>query len=372
MNVPFLELKPAYDELRTELDAAYRRVMDSGRYLFGPELESFEAEYAGYCGTAHCIGVANGLEALQLGLMAAGLGPNDEVLVPSNTYIATWLAISSVGARPVPVEPDEKTFNLDPGRLAEKITPRTKAILPVHLYGQCAEMDAINAVAQKHNLFVLEDAAQSQGAKYRSRTAGSLGHAAAHSFYPGKNLGALADGGALTTNDAVLAEKLRHLRNYGAKIKYHHEVRGLNSRLGELQAAFLRVKLPHLDAWNARRAALATRYLAQLQGAGGLILPHVPAWAGPVWHLFIVRSPQRDALQQHLAAQGVGTQIHYPIPPHLSGAYRDAGWQRGDFPLAEKLADEVLSLPIGPHFSAEQIDHVCSAVRKFMGGVGSW
>jgi dTDP-3-amino-3,4,6-trideoxy-alpha-D-glucose transaminase len=365
MNVPFLELKPAYDELRTECDAAYRRVMDSGWYLFGRELEAFEADYAGYCGTAHCIGVANGLEALQLALMAAGLGPGDEVLVPSNTYIATWLAISSVGARPVPVEPDEKTFNLDPSRLAEKITPCTKAILPVHLYGQCADMDAINAIAQKHGLFVLEDAAQAQGPKYRGRTAGSLGHAAAHSFYPGKNLGAFADGGALTTNDAAFAEKLRSLRNYGSKVKYHHEVRGLNSRLSELQAAFLRAKLPHLDAWNARRTALATRYLAQLGNVAGLTLPHVPAWTGPNWHLFVVRAPRRDALQQHLAAHGIGTLIHYPIPPHLSAAYRDAGWQRGDFPLAEKLAREVLSLPIGPHLTADQIDYVCAAVQAF-------
>ncbi|HTQ30682.1 MAG TPA: DegT/DnrJ/EryC1/StrS family aminotransferase [Opitutaceae bacterium] len=367
MNVPFLELKPAYDELRTECDAAYHRVMDSGWYLFGRELAAFESEYARYCGVAHCIGVANGLEALQLALMAAAIGPGDEVLVPSNTYIATWLAVSHVGATPVPVEPDEQTCNLDPARLADKITPRTRAILPVHLYGHCADMDAINELAREKNLFVLEDAAQSHGAKCRGRISGSLGRAAAHSFYPSKNLGAFADGGAVTTNDGALAEKLLHLRNYGSKVRYHHESRGLNSRLSELQAAFLRAKLSRLDAWNMRREALARRYLAQLKGVKALVLPRVAGWAEPVWHLFVVRTDQREALRQHLADHGVGTQIHYPIPPHLSAAYRDAGWTRGDFPIAEKLAGEILSLPLGPHLSDAQVDYVCATVRSYFG-----
>ena len=368
MKVPILDLKPAADELRPALDAAYRRVMDSGWLLLGHELESFEAEYAASVGVAHCIGVANGLEALQLVLMARGVGPGDEVIVPSHGYIATWLAVTHVGARPVPCEPDPLTYNLDPARLAALITPRTKVILPIHLYGQTAEMPAINALAAHHGLVVLEDAAQSHGARCHGRASGALGHAAGISFYPSKNLGALADAGAVTTDDATLADQLRHLRNYGSKVRYHHEVLGLNSRLSELQAAFLRAKLPHLAAWNARRTPLAARYLAQLAplaAAGHLTLPHVPAWADPVWHLFVIRTARRDALQAHLAAHGVGTGIHYPIPPHLSPAYRGAGWQRGDFPLAEKFADEVLSLPIGPHHTAAQIDFVCATVRDF-------
>jgi len=371
MKVPILDLKPAYDELRTELDAAYHRVMESGWVLLGKELEAFEAEYAAGVGAAHCVGVANGLEALQLVLMALGVGPGDEVIVPSHGYIATWLAVTHTGARPVPCEPDERTYNLDPGRLAALLTPRTKVILPIHLYGQTADMEAINAVAKKHGLFVLEDAAQSHGALCRGRAAGSLGDAAGISFYPSKNLGALADAGAVTTGDAALAEKIRHLRNYGSKVRYHHEYAGLNSRLGELQAAFLRAKLPCLAEWNARRAALAARYLAQLRGVGDLTLPFVPAWAEPVWHLFVVRTARRDALQAHLASREIGTQIHYPIPPHLSNAYRSAGWQRGDFPLAEKLAGEVLSLPIGPHVTAAQVDHVCLAVKEFFSGIRS-
>lgn len=365
MKVPILDLKPAYEELRHELDAAYHRVMDSGWLLLGKELEAFEAEYAASVGVRHCIGVANGLEAMQLVLMAIGVGPGDEVIVPSHGYIATWLAVTHTGAKPVPCEPDPATDNLDPNRLEALLTPRTKAILPIHLYGQTADLDAINAIARPRGIFVLEDAAQSHGALCRGRAAGSLGNAAGVSFYPSKNLGALADAGAVTTDDAALADKVRHLRNYGSKVRYHNEYLGLNSRLSELQAAFLRAKLPVLPAWNARRVVLARRYLEQLAGVGDLVLPFVPDWATPVWHLFVVRTRHRDALQKHLAAASIGTGVHYPIPPHLSPAYAGAGWSRGDFPLAEQYADEVLSLPIGPHHQAEQIDAVCAGVRTF-------
>lgn len=365
MPITFLDLKAATSELRIELDAAHRRVADSGWFLIGPELEAFEQEYAASVGVPHCIGVANGLEALQLVLMAKQIGPGDEVIVPSNGYIATWLAVTQVGATPIPCEPDPRTYNLDPNRLAPLITPRTKAILPIHLYGQTADMDAINQVAATHGLFVLEDAAQSHGAMAHVRDSGSLGHAAGISFYPTKNLGALADAGAITTSNGALAQQLRSLRNYGSRERYHHDQIGLNSRLDEFSAAFLRVKLPHLKAWNARRTLLAQRYLAQLNCIGDLVLPHVPAWADPAWHLFVVRTSRRDALRAHLTQLGIGTQIHYPIPPHLSGAYRSLGYRRGTFPIAEKLADEVLSLPMSPHHTAEQVDTVCEAVRSF-------
>lgn len=365
MKIPILDLKPAYDELRVELDAAYHRVMASGWVLMGKELEAFETEYAASVGVGHCVGVANGLEALQLVLMANGVGPGDEVIVPSHGYIATWLAVTHVGARPVPCEPDPLTYNLDPNRLASLITLRTKAILPIHLYGQPANTAAINTIAARHDVFVLEDAAQSHGARAYGRQAGALGDAAGVSFYPSKNLGALADAGAVTTNDAELADKLRHLRNYGSKVRYHHEYLGMNSRLSELQAAFLRAKLPHLAEWNARRVVLAQRYLQQLRGVGDLTLPYVPDWAEPVWHLFVIRTARRDALQAHLSAQEIGTMIHYPIPPHLSAAYASAGWKKGAFPLAERYANEVLSLPIGPHHTAEQVDRVCEAIRAF-------
>ena len=365
MTVPILDLKPAYDELRADLDAAYHRVMESGWLLLGRELEAFEAEYSASLDVKHCLGVANGLEAMQLVLMAWGIGPGDEVIVPSNGYIATWLAVTHVGARPVPCEPDAANYNLDPARIESLITPRTRAILPIHLYGQTADMNAINTIAARHGLRVLEDAAQSHGARCHGRAAGALGNAAGVSFYPSKNLGALADAGAVTTNDDALADKIRHLRNYGSKVRYRHEYVGLNSRLSELQAAFLRVKLPRLMEWNARRARLAECYFDRLAGVGDLQLPSVPAWATPVWHLFVIRTMRRDALQTHLAAEGIGTQVHYPVPPHLSAAYADAGWNRGDFPLAERLASEVLSLPIGPHVSIEQIEFVCAKVRAF-------
>ena len=368
MKVPILDLKPAYDELAGELDAAYRRVMASGRYLLGPELEAFEAEYARFSGTRHCVGVANGLEALQMALMAAGIGPGAEVIVPSNGYIAAWLAVTHAGATPVPCEPLEDTFNLDPDRIEPLVTPRTRAILPIDLYGQPADMTAIMGIAASRGLFVLEDAAQSHGATCRGRPAGCLGHAAGISFYPSKNLGAFADAGAVTTDDAALAEKVRVLRNYGSKERYKNDLAGLNSRLDELQAAFLRARLAHLPEWNARRKPLAARYLARLRGVGDLVLPAVPEWADPVWHLFVIRSRRRDALARHLGALGVGTQVHYPTPPHLSGAYRGAGWKAGDFPIAERLAAQVLSLPIGPHVSPEQVDCVCDAIASFFSG----
>jgi dTDP-4-amino-4,6-dideoxygalactose transaminase len=334
--------------------------MDSGWYLLGSELEAFEAEFADYCGTGHCIGVANGLDALHLIVRAYGIGPGDEVIVPSNTFIATWLAVSSTGATPVPVEPDRATHNLDPDLIEAAITSRTRAIMPVHLYGQPADMDRINAIARHHGLKVIEDSAQAQGARYKGRRTGSLGDAAGHSFYPGKNLGAFADAGGITTNDPELADRVRTLRNYGSKQKYHYETQGLNSRMDELQAAFLRVKLRILDEWNGRRSKIAARYLSGLT-ATGCSLPDTPAWASPVWHLFVIRHPRRDALQATLAAAGIGTIIHYPVPPHRSQAYPGT-WQ---LPLADELAATVLSLPIGPHLSEEQISRVIAAVNRF-------
>ncbi len=371
MNVPFLDFKAPYAELKPQLEAACQRFMESAWYVLGREVEAFESEYAAYCETRFCVGVGNCLDALHLILRAYGIGPGDEVIVPSNTYIATWLAVSYAGATPVGAEPDPATFNLDPTRIEAAITPRTKAIMPVHLYGQPADMDAIMAIAQRHNLKVVEDNAQSQGARYKGRRTGSLGHAAGHSFYPGKNLGAFGDAGAITTNDPELADKVRVLRNYGSRIKYHNEVQGFNSRLDELQAAFLRVKLPKLDDWNQRRVKVARHYLESLSNVPGLILPFVPSWAEPVWHLFVVRHPRRDQLQKALTGAGVGTLIHYPIPPHLSGAYAGMGIPKGTFPLAEASADTVLSLPMGPHMTPEQMQHVCEAVRIASAGLCS-
>ena len=363
MTVPFLDFTGPYEELKPELDDAYFRFMRSAWYILGKEVEAFEQEYATYCQSKHCIGVANGLEALHLILRAYGIGKGHEVIVPSNTYIATWLAVSYADATPVPVEPNPDTFNLDSARIEKAITPRTKAIMPVHLYGQPADMDPIMAIADKHGLRVIEDNAQAQGALYKGRRTGSLGHAAGHSFYPGKNLGALGDAGAVTTDDAALADRVRTLRNYGSKKKYYNDLKGYNSRLDELQAAFLRVKLKKLDEWNQRRRAIAELYQSSLPSAE-LILPRVPSWADPVWHLFVIRHLQRDSFQQALTAAGIGTLIHYPVPPHLSGAYADAGLPRGSFPIAEQLAETVLSLPIGPHLTRDQAAQVIQAVER--------
>lgn len=365
MNIPFLDLKLPHDELREPLRAAFERVLDSGWYIQGNELKQFEKEFAEYCQTDHCIGVGNGLDALHLILRAYGIGEGDEVIVPSNTYIATWLAASYAGATPIPVEPDERTYNIDPARIETAITPRTRAIMVVHLYGQPADMDAINAIARKHNLKVIEDAAQAHGARYKGKRVGSLGDAAGFSFYPGKNLGAIGDGGAVTTNDAELAQKIRVLGNYGSQIKYHNEVKGYNSRLDELQAAFLREKLKKLDEWNDRRKVIAAEYLRQLKDCN-FALPFVPAWADPVWHLFVVRSQQRESLQTYLQQQGIGTMIHYPIPPHLQLAYSESGYKQGDFSVAEVIHREVLSLPIGPHMNGVE-KFVADCLKKWGG-----
>jgi dTDP-4-amino-4,6-dideoxygalactose transaminase len=362
MKVPFLDLRAAYLELKDELDAAAQRVMGSGWYILGAEVEQFEAEFAAYCGAEHCVGVGSGLEALHLALRAMDIGPGEEVIVPSNTYIATWLAVSHCGATPVPVEPDERTYNTDPALIEAAITPRTKVILPVHLYGQPADLDPILAVARRHGLKVLEDAAQAHGARYKGRRIGAHGDAVAWSFYPGKNLGALGDAGAVTTNNPDLADRLRVLRNYGAREKYVNEVRGFNSRLDPLQAAMLRVKLRHLDAWNVRRKALAAQYLAGLADSG-LTLPSVPDWSDPAWHLFVVRHPERDRLQQRLAGGGIGTLVHYPIPPHRQQAYADVGPAAHGLPLASRLSTEVLSLPLSPHLSEDQAARVIDAVK---------
>jgi dTDP-4-amino-4,6-dideoxygalactose transaminase len=364
MKVPFLDLLAPHVELEQDLHDAYQRVMQSGWYILGREVRAFEDEFAAYCEAEHCVGVGNGLDALHLVLRAYGIGNGDEVIVPANTYIATWLAVSYAGARPVPVEPDERTYNLDPERVEAAITPRTRALIPVHLYGQPADMDVLNDIATLHGLKVIEDAAQAHGARYRDRRVGALGDAAGFSFYPGKNLGALGDGGAVVTNDAELADKVRVLRNYGSRVKYHNEVKGFNSRLDELQAALLRTKLASLDEWNARRKGLAAQYMNTLGDVPDLALPFVPEWADPVWHLFVVQHPQRDAVQQHLADAGIGTLIHYPVPPHLSDAYSDGEWTTGSFPITERMAKEGLSLPMGPHLESRMVDFVAETIAE--------
>lgn len=365
MNVPFLDLNAPYQELKSELDFAYQRVMASGWFIMGAEVEAFEHEFAAYCGVKHCIGLGNGLEALHLILRAYGIGDGDEVIVPANTYIATWLAVSYAGAVSVPVEPDPRTYNLDPGQVEAAITSKTKAIMPVHLYGQPSDMDPIMQIAEKNNLKVIEDAAQAHGARYKGRMSGILGHAAGFSFYPGKNLGALGDAGAIVTNDDELAENVRMLRNYGSKIKYYHDLKGFNSRLDEMQAAFLRAKLIHLDEWNERRRKIAAYYLDHLADLPGLTLPYAPAWIAPVWHIFVIQTPHRDDLQQFLKSKGVGTLIHYPVPPYLSKAYAELGLQKGAFPITEAIASSELSLPMGPHISTEEAEYVVNMIREY-------
>jgi dTDP-4-amino-4,6-dideoxygalactose transaminase len=349
-----------------ELDGAYRRVMESGWYVLGGEVEAFEREWADWCGTSHCVGVGTGLSALELVLRAWELGAGDEVIVPANSYIASWLAVTAIGAQVVPVEPERLTSNIDSQAVELAITPRTRAVMVAHLYGQCAHVDPILEVARRHGLRVLEDAAQAHGATYRGRRAGGLADAAAWSYYPTKNLGCYGDGGAVTTNDPDLADRLRLLRNYGSRRKYSNEVVGTNSRLDELQAAFLRVRLRHLEEWNDRREATARQYTESLV-IPDLRLPVVPEFARHVWHVYAVHYPLRDRLQELLAEKGVQTLIFYPVPPHLSPAYADRGWSSGDFPVTEELARTTLALPVGPFLPPDHIDYVIDSVRTVAG-----
>ncbi|MBU3621190.1 DegT/DnrJ/EryC1/StrS aminotransferase family protein [Polynucleobacter sp. CS-Odin-A6] len=363
--IPFLDLKTINLRQRDEFHAALDKVLNSGWLILGEECKSFEVEFASYCGAKECIGVGNGLEALHLVLRAWNIGPGDEVIVPSNTYIATWLAVTYTGAIPVPVEPDRTTYNINPALIEGAITARTKAIIAVHLYGQPANMSAINDIAKKYGLRVLEDAAQAHGAEFMGHRVGALGDAAGFSFYPGKNLGALGDGGAIVTNDPVLANQLRALRNYGSHVKYHNEVLGFNSRLDEIQAAFLRMKLPLLNTDNGHRAEIAEIYNHGLAGIESLTLPEIIDGNTSAWHLYVVLHPQRDKLASYLADQGISTMIHYPIPPHLQPAYNNLGFKKGDFPISEKIHSETLSLPMGPSMSIEEAKKVVALVQIF-------
>jgi dTDP-4-amino-4,6-dideoxygalactose transaminase len=362
--IPFLDMKAPYAELQEEIDAAIHRVAASGWFIGGPEVEQFEAAYSAFCGVQNTVGVANGLDALHLSLLAMGVSAGDEVIVPTNTYIATWLAVSQCGATPIPAEPDETTFNIDPEEIARKITNKTKVIIPVHLYGQSADLDPILQLAKQHGIKVLEDGAQAHGATYKAKKLGGHGDAVAWSFYPGKNLGAMGDGGAVTTNDSELADKIRLLRNYGSRIKYVNEVRGYNSRLDPLQAAILTVKLRHLDDWNSRRQRIAMTYESAIVSSA-IKLPKVPQWTSSAWHLYVVRTGERKRLQKYLEGRGVGTLIHYPIPPHLQKAYVDLNWREGDFPIAERMAQEVISLPIGPAITSDQLSTIIDAINDF-------
>ncbi len=361
----FYDLAALHARRADALRTAFERTLASGQWVLGEELEHFESEFAQYCGAQHCIGVGNGLEALHLTLHAWGIGAGDEVIVPSHTFIATWLAVSRTGAQPVAVEPSEGLYTIDPERIEAAITPRTRAIVAVHLYGLPAPMDMIMRIAEKHGLFVLEDAAQAHGARLGGIRAGALGHAAAFSFYPSKNLGALGDGGAITTSDSRLAERLRQLRHYGSRVKYRHEEKGYNSRLDPLQAAFLREKLRWLDADNESRRAIASLYLEKLRGLP-LELPRTANDAEPVWHLFALRTPERDRLQRHLRECGVETLIHYPFPPHLQPAYRDDPAASIPQPVAERMSQELLSLPLTPHMPSSHLDAVVAACRDFV------
>lgn len=364
MKIPFLDLGAAYKELQPEIDEAIHRVLNSGWYILGPEVEAFEVEWAEYCKANYAVGVANGLDALILALRALQVGVGDEVIVPSNTYIATWLAVTAVGAKPIPVEPDPITFNIDPKFIESEITSKTKAILPVHLYGQPSDLDQILKIASKHGLYVIEDAAQAHGARYKGERIGNHGDVICWSFYPGKNLGALGDGGAITTNSSVIADRIRILRNYGSKTKYVNELQGMNSRLDPIQAAVLRVKLKYLDNWNLRRKNIANIYSDELKDLN-IDIPYVPRWAQSANHLYVIRSKERNKLQNFLTEAGVGTLIHYPIPPHEQKAYLHENNLNKSYPIASLLASEIVSLPIGPQLKINDVQYIVNLIKSF-------
>jgi len=365
MEIPFADLRPMHDELRSELDAAYKKVMDNSWFIQGKELEAFETEFAAYVGVKHCIGVATGLDALYLVLKAYGIGSGDEVIVPSNTFIATALAVSYAGATPVFVEPKMETFNIDASRIETAITSKTKAIMAVQLQGRCCDMDEINRIAKKYGLKVIEDAAQAHGAKYKGKKAGALGDAAGFSFYPGKNLGALGDGGCVTTNDDELAAKVRALGNYGSDYKYHHIYKGTNSRLDEIQASFLRVKLPYLDKWNEFRRKIAKRYLAEIKNPLIKLPLESSADYEHIYHVFVIRCDKRDELEKYLLDNGVHTVKHYPIPMHMQRAYADLEIAEGELPIAEEISRTVLSIPMYYGMKDDQVDFVINKLNNF-------
>ena len=367
--IAFLDLKKINLSIRSEINYAIERVVNSGSYILGSELDEFEAEYSKFCDVSYTIGVGNGFDAIQLALLAVGLEAGDEVIVPSNTYIATWLAVTRCGAKIVPVEPCTSSLNIDVEEIESKITDKTKVILPVHLYGQPANLDPILEIAKKYNLKVVEDAAQIHGARYKGKRIGGHGDAVAWSFYPGKNLGALGDGGAITTNSSEVASKVRLLRNYGSSKKYYNEVIGFNSRLDPIQAAVLRVKLKYIDEWNAIRKELALRYIKGL-GSSGFILQKTPDWAESVWHLFTVQHQSRDAIQARLSLLGIETLIHYPIPPFRQEAYKHLLISENDYPIASRIANQIFSVPMGPHLSIVDVDNVVDVLNKTLDEIG--
>jgi dTDP-4-amino-4,6-dideoxygalactose transaminase len=365
MEIPFVDLRSQYRQIQKEVDPAVLAVMQRGDFVLGGAVADFERAFAEYCGVQYCVGVDSGYSALELIIRAYEIGPGDEVITAANTFIATTLAISNTGATPVLVDCDPETYNIDASKIEAAITSRTKAIMPVHLYGQTADMDAINAIARKHGLLVFEDAAQASGARYKGRRAGGLGDAAAFSFYPGKNLGAYGDGGAVTTNDARIAEKVKLLRNIGQKVKYYHEVKGFNHRLDTIQAAVLTIKLPHLDDWNASRRRAAATY-ADLLADLPIVNPTTAGYAEHIFHLYVVRVANREALMSHLKEKGIATGLHYPIPIHLQPAYAELGYKHGDFPVTESYAETIVSLPIFPELDDEKVAYVVDAIREFM------